>query len=146
MFKHRRKQIFPVMIILALIFSGCVAGESEQKKAGMTIMKSHFADTGKKASVTSIYADVTRPAADRLDMTDYVKGTYSIDKESYDFWANVKTGSIYTDERMQEFYDSILHSQMGKLGFDVENCTCDVYINRPGFPLELAGRRPFRLR
>ncbi|MBR4760891.1 MAG: hypothetical protein IK078_12200 [Lachnospiraceae bacterium] len=118
--------------LMAVCFlSGCVAGESEQKKTGSQMMKAYFKETGKKATIQGLYADITRPAADRLEMSDYVKGTYKLGDATYDFWVNVETGSIYTSERMQEYSESILKLQAEKLGFDFENCTCTASITMP---------------
>ncbi|MCR5337121.1 MAG: GNAT family N-acetyltransferase, partial [Lachnospiraceae bacterium] len=114
----RRLPVCMVMIMFAalLLLTGCVSGEGEQKKPGRDLMNEYFQNAGKKASVETIYADVTRPDADRLEMSDYVKGTYRLGKDSYEFWANVETGSIYTSERLMEFGESVLKLQADRLG------------------------------
>ncbi|MBR4183893.1 MAG: hypothetical protein IKQ56_08760 [Lachnospiraceae bacterium] len=113
-----------LMLPVALLLTGCVQGENEQVRTGQKLMEDYFAETGRQASVTEIYADIARPAADRLEMSDYVKGNYKLDGDKYEFWANVETGSIYTSERLQDFSDSVLKIQADKLGFDISNCTC----------------------
>ncbi|MBR6316653.1 MAG: hypothetical protein IKR58_06595 [Lachnospiraceae bacterium] len=124
-------RMIPAALLALCLLTGCVAGESEQKKAGTQLMKAYFEETGKKATLQGVYADVTRPAADRLEMSDYVKGTYKLGEQTYDFWVNVETGSIYTSERMQEFSSSILKLQAEKLGLDFENAACTSSITMP---------------
>ena len=131
-----------LMLFAALLLTGCVQGESEQKKAGQKLMEEYFAETGRQASVTEIYADVTRPAADRLEMSDFVKGNFKLDGEKYEFWANVETGSIYTSERLKEFGDSVLKIQAEQLGFDASNCTCYASVTiKPEFTGESGNSR-----
>ena len=120
---YRIRSIIP-LLLTAILFTGCVQGENEQVRAGQKLMEEYFAETGRQASVTEIYADIARPAADRLEMSDYVKGNYKLDGEKYEFWTNVETGSIYSSESLQEFSDSILKIQADQLGFDVSSCTC----------------------
>ncbi len=140
----RRLPVCMVMIMLsaALLLTGCVSGEGEQKKAGRNLMNEYFQNAGKKASVESIYADVTRPAADRLEMSDYVKGNYRLGKDSYEFWANVETGSIYTSERLMEFGESVLKLQADRLGLDADCCTCYAAVTiEPEFTGEMGNSR-----
>ena len=107
---YRIRSIIPLLLTV-ILFTGCVQGEYEQVRAGQKLMEEYFAETGRQASVTEIYADVTRPEADRLEMSDFVKGNYKLDGEKYEFWTNVETGSIYSSESLQEFSDSILKIQ-----------------------------------
>ena len=115
---------FFICMILLLPLYGCVEGEADQVAAGRKLMKDYFAASGMNASVASIYADVTRPDIDRLEISDFVKGEYRLGNENFEFWANVETGSIYTSERLEEFGASVLKVQADRLGFDPADCSC----------------------
>ena len=130
-----RRQILCFLLGMMLLpLCGCVEGEGEQVNAGRRMMKDYFAKDGRGASLVSIYADVTRPDIDRLEISDFVKGEYKVGNETYEFWANVETGSIYTSEKLEEFSASVLKIQAAALGFDPADCSCYASITiEPGF-------------
>ncbi|MCR5686076.1 MAG: hypothetical protein K6G81_11810, partial [Lachnospiraceae bacterium] len=63
-------------------------------------------------------------------------------KDSYEFWANVETGSIYTSERLMEFGESVLKLQADRLGLDADRCTCYAAVTiEPEFTGEMGNSR-----
>lgn len=143
-FDNRNKTVvfFLTFLTASLLLTGCVPGEGDQKKAGAAILKEYFADSGKKATISGLYADISRPAADMLEMTDYVKGTYRLGEDEFEFRVNVETGSIYTDERMEEFSQCVLSVEAERLGLDAADCTCYAsVILKPEFTGETGNSR-----
>ncbi len=132
------------LLLPVLLLCGCAEGSAEQVRAGRALMKSYLAQRGGKASVSSIYADVHRVDADRLELSDFVKGTFSADGETYSFWADVVTGEVYTSERMDEFTDCCSARTAELLGLDPSQCvgSCIIALER-SFALEYDDRTEY---
>ena len=111
-----------LMLVSALLLAGCVKGSSEQEKAGKKLMRAYLAESGSKAKLTEVYAEVLRPDASTLVLSDYVKGNLKDGKNEYEFAVNVVTGEIYTSEQHQAFSDSCVRLVCERLGLEPSDC------------------------
>ncbi len=115
---------------LLLCCAGCFSTpESRQAKQGKELMEAYLKTRdAKKVSVDSAVTDRERPAADRIEMTEYVMGKYRIDGQEYEYWVNVKTGEIFTSERLKEFEAVCYSLMLSELGVDPARCVglCNV--------------------
>ena len=88
----------------ALLLTACFGGDPAVDRAGKKLMEDYLSEHYKKAKLVSCDQFVSRPAADRLEGTSWVHGSFTADDGTrYNFWADTADGSIYTDERISEF-------------------------------------------
>ena len=126
-------------ILLALCLAGACAasteGESAQLRTGRKLMKEYLAERGGRASLTESHADVLRPDADRLVLSDFVKGTFRDGSGEYEFAVNVVTGEIYTSESLPLFQEACVRLIEARLGLEPSNCvgTCTVWTCAPAW-------------
>ena len=112
------------LLALCLIasLSACSQGESAQLRAGQKLMEDYFSGKERGAVITESHAQVLRPDADKLALSDFVLGTFKDGGEEYEFAVNVVTGGIYTSERLQEFEESCIRFLEGQLGLNPSDC------------------------
>ena len=128
-----------LFILLALCLAGacaaCTEGESAQLRTGRKLMKEYLAERGGRASLTESHADVLRPDADRLVLSDFVKGTFRDGSGEYEFAVNVVTGEIYTSESLPLFQEACVRLIEARLGLEPSNCvgTCTVWTCAPAW-------------
>ena len=110
--------------LLALCLAGCFStAESRQAKQGKELMEAYLKTRdAKKTSVDSATTDRSRPAPDRVEMTEYVQGKYRIDGQEYEYWVNVRTGEIFTSERFEEYKAICYTLMLEALGIDPSRC------------------------
>ena len=109
-------------ICLPISLVSCAEGESAQLRTGQRLMKGYLSDRDENAVLTESHADVLRPAADQLVLSDYVKGTFRDGGASYEITVNVVTGEIYTSERLPEFAESCIRLIEERLGLNPGDC------------------------
>ncbi len=120
-----------ICALLALCFavslSACSQGESAQLRAGRKLMKDYLSGKG-GAVITESHAQVLRPDADKLALSDFVLGAFKYREEDHEFAVNVVTGEIYTSERLPEFETCCIQALEDQLGFTPADCvgTCSV--------------------
>ena len=122
--------------LLALGCSGCFSTpESRQAQEGKALMEAYLKTRdAKKVSVDSAKTERDRPAPDRIEMTEFVFGKYRIDGQEYHYYVNVKTGEIFTTERMEDLEAACYDLMCAELGVDPARCVglCNVdYIDAP---------------
>lgn len=122
--------------LLALGCAGCFSTpESRQAKQGKALMEAYLQTRdAKKVSVDSAKTERSRPAPDRIEMTTFVYGKYRIDGAEYDYFVNVRTGEIFTAERMKDLEAACFDLMCAELGVDPARCEglCNVdYIDAP---------------
>ncbi len=118
-----RKLICLLLAFCLLIpLTACAEGESAQVREGRKLLKEYLSKRGGDAALTEIHADVQRPDASHLAVSDFVKGTFRAGGETYEITGNVVTGEIYTSERVPEFADSIIRKLEELLGLDPDDC------------------------
>ena len=116
-------------MLLALCCAGC-GGTAERRQAqqGKALMETYLKarDDAKKVFVDTAYTDRTRPAADRIEMTEFVHGDYRLDGTKYEYWVNTATGEIFTSERREELRSVCYDLLCAELGVDPAHCvgTC----------------------
>ena len=136
------KRIFraiAVLLALAVFALGCAGcfstPESRQAEQGKALMEDYLKTRGaKKASVDSARTERARTAPDQIEMTQFVYGKYRIDGQEYEYWVNVKTGEIYTSERMKDLEAACYDLMCAELDVDPAKCEglCNVdYIDAP---------------
>ena len=87
----------------ALLLTGCFGADPAVAKAGKELMERYLSAHYAKAKLDSCDQWVSRPAADQLVGTSWVRGSFTADDGTqYDYWADTGDGSIYTDERISE--------------------------------------------
>ena len=136
---HRRKRkaarrhiaLAAALALLALCCAGCVeTAEGRQAKQGKEQMEAWLKtrDDAKQAAVLTAATERERPAPDRTEMTEFVFGKYRLDGAKYDYWIDVKTGEIFTSERMAAFKSACYELMLSELGVDGSNCVglCNV--------------------
>ncbi len=136
----RKKRAFALMLALALLLllalSGC--GHSAQLKEGQKLMKQYLSGLGRGAALLDSHVDVLRPAADTLVASDYVKGSFRANGQTWDFAVDTATGEIYTSERLSEFSDCCVRQITARLGLDrseyVADCLTELW--RPAWQEE----------
>ena len=122
--------------VLALCCAGCFSTpESRQAKEGKALMEAYLKTRdAKKVSVDSAKTERDRPAPDRIEMTEFVYGKYRIDGQEYEYMVNVKTGEIFTTERMADLEAACYDRMCAELGVDPAKCVglCNVdFIEAP---------------
>ena len=101
-----------------------------QSREGKRIFEEYLAKNHPNANIISVN-DVTtthynpkggRYKYDSFDyVSDYVEGYYSIGKDKYKFYVNVKTGEIYTSEKYQEIQTKLVNTFKSLLGLEWES-------------------------
>ena len=121
-------------VFLFLCCSGCFSSaESRQAKQGKDMMETYLKTRGaKKVSVDTARTSRERTAPDRIEMTDFVFGTYRIDGQEYEYWVDVGTGEIFTSERLAEFEAVCYDLMLSELGVDPAHSVglCNAYFLR----------------
>ena len=131
------KKACPLLLALltAVLFllTGCTEGEAAQLREGRRLMRAYLAEHGIKAGLSDSHADVLRPDASVLVLSDYVWGSFRQDGEKYDLAVNVVTGEIYTSERMEEFTRYCVAALTERLELDPSNCVgyCWIFLEVP---------------
>jgi hypothetical protein len=130
-----------IAVVLALALPAlCLAGcfstpESRQAKEGKALMEAYLKTRdAKKVSVDSAKTERDRPAPDRIEMTEFVYGKYRIDGQEYEYLVNVRTGEIFTTERMDDLEAACYDLMCAELGVDPARCVglCNVdFIDAP---------------
>lgn len=129
----------PICVLFALslvsFLSACVDGESAQLQIGRRMMREYLSGRGMRTYLTESHADVLRPDADKLILSDFVKGRFSDCGEDYEFAVNVVTGEIYTSEQIPAFSDSCIRMIEEQLGLDSVDCMgkCAVWTDAPAW-------------
>ena len=118
-------------ICLPISLVSCAEGESAQLRTGQRLMKGYLSDRDENAVLTESHADVLRPAADQLVLSDYVKGTFRDGGASYEITVNVVTGEIYTSERLPEFAESCIRLIEERLGLNPGDCVGNCSVMEP---------------
>lgn len=116
-----RIALFLALALLALCCAGCVeTAESRQAKQGKALMEAYLKtrDDVKKTSVDTARTERERPAADRLEMTQFVFGKYRIDGKEYEYWVDVGSGTIFTSERFAQLRAACYDLMLSELGVD----------------------------
>ncbi len=122
---------------LALGFAGCFSTpESRQAKEGKALMEAYLQTRDvKKFSVDSAAADRNRTAPDSIEMTEFVFGKYRVDGQEYKYFVNVKTGEIFTSERLKDLEAACYARMCAELGIDPARAVglCNVvFFDAPG--------------
>ncbi len=120
---------FFLVALVSFILTGCVKGAAEQNRTGKQIMKDYLASQSKDAYVSESHTDVMRLDIDKVEKSDYVKGTFVDSGESFEFAVNVVTGQIYTSEQVPEFGACCSRILEEKLGLDPNNCVSDYLVS-----------------
>lgn len=130
---HRIFVLLLVCAALAALLYGCVEGESEQLAEGKRLMQEYL--SGRKARLEECHANVLRPDADKLVLSDYVSGTFREGDESCEFAVNVKTGKIYTSEQLPAFTRSCLRLIEARLELPPAACVggCTLWMDVPAW-------------
>ena len=121
-----------LLALAILLLGGCAEGEGEVQKVGKKLIKEYLAGRGE---IEECYADVQRPDADKLIVSDYAKGTFRMGGESYEFAVNVVTGEIWTSERTAECTDCCLRLLEARLGLEPAACKarCAMWTHAPAW-------------
>ena len=122
-----------LLALALLLLGGCADGEGEVKKTGKKLINEYLA--GRGAVIEECYADVQRPDADKLIVSDFAKGTFRADGESYEFAVNVKTGEIWTSERTAECTECCIRLLEERLGLEPTACKarCMMWTDAPAW-------------
>ena len=107
---------------LAVSLAACTSGESDQLRTGRKLMNEYLSARGGGAVLTDSHVDVLRPDAGKLVASDFVKGSFRADGETYEITANTVTGEVYTSERVAEFEESCIRAIEAQLGLSSEDC------------------------
>ena len=134
-FKRAFSFCLALALILLLALSGC--GNSAQLKEGQKLMKQYLSGLGRGAALLDSHVDVQRPAADTLVASDFVKGSFRANGQTWDFAVDTATGEIYTSERLSEFTDCCVRQIAARLGLDSEYVAdCLMELWRPAWQEE----------
>lgn len=118
------------------LLTGCVVeGEREQVQEGRRLIEAYLS-AQEGASVSEIYADVQRPDADKLALSDYVKGTFRRGGEEYAFAVDVVTGEIWTSEQLPTFYDACADTIAQRLGLGDCAAELKLWVDVPAWHTE----------
>ena len=120
--KMKRLITFLLLLCFTASLTGCVGGESARLKEGRKLIKEYLAARGGSAVLTESYAEVLRPDAGKLVLSDYVKGSFREGDESYHIAVNVVTGKIYSSERLPEFREYCIRALEKRLGLERADC------------------------
>ena len=126
---HRKANLFSSVLCIALAvflllaLAGCGSGEL---KAGQKIMKDYLSGRGGK--LTECYVEMLRPDGTKPVASDYVKGTFRMDGEDYEFAVNTVTGAVYTSERMSELQSCCTAQILSRLGLDADETVTDCLV------------------
>lgn len=135
-FKRAFSFCLALALILLLALSGC--GHHAQLKEGQKLMKQYLSGLGRGAALLDSHVDVLRPAADTLVASDFVKGSFRANGQTWDFAVDTATGEIYTSERLSEFSDCCVRQITARLGLDrseyVASCLTELW--RPAWQEE----------
>ena len=130
--KRRLLAVFLLCALLSALLCGCVEGERAQVKEGKRLIKAYLSDH-RGSRIEECRADILRPDADKLVLSDFVKGTFREGGESYEFSVNVKTGEIYTGEQLPAFSESCARLLAKRLGLAEYTADCTVWMDAPAW-------------
>ncbi len=134
---RKKTSLLLLCALLLTLLSGCLSGEGALLKKGKQMINEYLSDR-KGARLEECWADVRRTDIDKRELTDYVKGTFRVGEESYEFAVNVVTGEIYTSEQIPAFRESCVRRIEERLGLAPADCAgvCTLWMNAPAWQEE----------
>lgn len=138
------RKITSLLLLCALLLTlltGCLSGEGALLNKGKKIITDYLSDR-EGARLEECWADVRRTDVDKRELTDYVKGTFRVGEESYEFAVNAVTGEIYTEEQLPAFRESCVRRIEERLGLAPADCVgvCTLWMNAPAWQEERPDR------
>ncbi|MCR4892380.1 MAG: hypothetical protein K5989_09400 [Lachnospiraceae bacterium] len=118
-----------LLALVSLFLTACVKGAARQNRTGVQIMNDYLASRGENSYVSESHTDIMRLDIDKVEKSDFVKGTFVDSGNSYEFAVNVVTGQIYTSERVPEFAACCSRILEERLGLDPNNCVSDYLLS-----------------
>ena len=122
-----------------LLLPGCgLKGESAQVKNGRKLMKEYLATLSGSSVLSDVHADVLRPDADKLVLSDYVKGSFKRGDQTYEITVNTVTGEVWTSERISELAEHCAAFVENRLRLNTADCVAvsSITVNVPAWQEE----------